>query len=483
MSRRRISVLIVVVGLAALSLILIVPLPRAAMPSGESIELDWRSRGAIFALGFAALFWATGALPIGLTALIAVTLLPLLGAMQWDQAVRAGLTSDVIPFLVGIMIMSEAIASSGLADRLSRAIAVCVGSHHKIVVFILLASGCALSMCIGNLSAAAVVTPIGVALLEANQAPKGRSNLGKAVMIACAWGPLIGAVATPAGSTSNVLAMGFLSELAGVDISFAQWMAVALPAALLMLVPAWVILVVLFPPEPDALCAKGAAPAGENANAHRPMTRDEWSVVVGTLVMWGVWLGAGSLQKATGMKVSPSLGAVLGALITTLLRLPAIDWRDVESSFSMSTIITVASGLSLGSAIHGSNAGKWLASMLFSPAIGMPPFARAVVLAASICLLKTMFSSNTATAAILMPVLISLVAGQPGQSPAALWQLVAPAAMATSLSTILATSSPTSLLAYRSGYFSVADMARAGLLFLIPASVSLAAASALLIRL
>ncbi len=479
MSHKKSSILIVAIGLALLSLVLVAPLPGVSTPSGEEIVLDWRGRASLFVLGFAALLWATEALPVAFTGLAAVALLPLLGAMQWDQAVRAGLTSDAIPFLVGIMITSEAIGSSGLADRMSRAIAARVGNHPKTAVFILLVTGAALSMCIGNLSAAAVVTPLGLALLEANRAPKGRSNLGKAVMIACAWGPLIGAVATPAGSTSNVLAMGFLSELAGVNISFLQWMAVAFPAVLVMIVPAWAILVTMYPPEPDAL---GACMADERTDAGRTLSRDEWSVVAGTVAMWGMWLGAGILERATGMRVSPSLGAILGALVTLSLRSGGINWADVESSLSMGTIITVASGLSLGSAIHGSTAGKWLASILFSPIIGMPLFPRALLLAASICLLKTMFSSNTATAAILMPVLISLVAGQPGQDSIEVWQLVAPAAMATSLSTILATSSPTSLLAYRSGYFTTADMARAGLLFLIPASVSLAAACVLLIR-
>ena len=479
MSHKKSSIIIVAIGLALISLVLIAPLPKASAPGGEEIVLDWRGRASLFVLGFAALLWATEAFPVAFTGLVAVALLPVLGAMQWDQAVRAGLTSDVIPFLVGVMITSEAIASSGLADRMSRAIAARVGNHPKATVFILLITGAALSMCIGNLSAAAVIIPLGSALLEANCAPKGRSNLGKAVMIACAWGPLIGAVATPAGSTSNVLAMGFLSELAGVNISFVQWMAVALPAALAMIVPAWAILVALFPPEPDAL---GARMAGESIEASPGVTRDEWAVVAGIAVMWGVWLGAGSLERATGMRVSPSLGAVLGALVTLSLRSGGMNWADVESSLSMGTIITVASGLSLGSAIHGSTAGKWLASILFSPIIGMPLFPRALLLAVSICLLKTMFSSNTATAAILMPVLISLVAGQPDQDSIAVWRLVAPAAMATSLSTILATSSPTSLLAYRAGYFTTADMARAGLLFLVPASVSLAAACVLLIR-
>lgn len=149
----------------------------------------------------------------------------------------------------------------------------------------------------------------------------------------------------------------------------------------------------------------------------------------------------------------------MGALVTMSLRIGGINWADIEPSLSVGTIITVASRLSLGSAIHGSTAGKWPASILFSPIMGMPPFPRALLLAAGICLLKTMFSSNTAAAATLMPVLISLVASRPGQGSTAIWQLVAPAAMATPLSIILAT---ISLLAYETGYFTAADMARAG---------------------
>ena len=112
MSSNRSSILIVAIGLALLSLILVAPLPGVSTPSGEEIVLDWRGRASLFVLGFAALLWATEALPVAFTGLVAVALLPLLGAMQWDQAVRAGLTSDAIPFLVGIMITSEAIRSS-----------------------------------------------------------------------------------------------------------------------------------------------------------------------------------------------------------------------------------------------------------------------------------------------------------------------------------------------------------------------------------
>jgi len=91
----------------------------------------------------------------------------------------SGRTGDVIPFFVGIVITAEAITSSGLAGRVSRAVAACVGNDPKTTVFMLLVTGVVLSMCIGNISAAAIVMPLGLALLESSNAPRGRSNLGR----------------------------------------------------------------------------------------------------------------------------------------------------------------------------------------------------------------------------------------------------------------------------------------------------------------
>jgi len=70
-------------------------------------------------------------------------------------------------------------------------------------------------------------------------------------MISCAWGPHIGGIATPAGCGPNPLTIGFLKELAGINVDFVTWMSMGLPAAILMVPVAWFILTRMFPPEID----------------------------------------------------------------------------------------------------------------------------------------------------------------------------------------------------------------------------------------
>jgi sodium-dependent dicarboxylate transporter 2/3/5 len=58
-------------------------------------------------------------------------------------------------------------------------------------------------------------------------------------MIACAWGPIVGGIGTPAGAGPNQLAIGFISEMAGIEISFLDWMVYGVPCALLLIIPSW----------------------------------------------------------------------------------------------------------------------------------------------------------------------------------------------------------------------------------------------------
>ena len=89
------------------------------------------------------------------------------------------------------------------------------------------------------MAVAALLLPLGVGVLRDAKLIPLESNFGRALMIACACGPRIGGIGTPAGTGANLAAVGYLRELAGIEISFARWMAYGVPAALLMLPIAW----------------------------------------------------------------------------------------------------------------------------------------------------------------------------------------------------------------------------------------------------
>ena len=113
--------------------------------------------------------------------------------------------------------------------------------------------GTFISMWITDMAVAAMLLPLGVGLLRDARLEPRQSNFGRALMIAAAFGPLIGGIATPAGTAANLVAIAQLKQLAGVDVSFMRWMAYGVPASLLMVPLAWRLLLWLFPPEIERL--------------------------------------------------------------------------------------------------------------------------------------------------------------------------------------------------------------------------------------
>ncbi|OPZ64660.1 MAG: Sodium-dependent dicarboxylate transporter SdcS [Firmicutes bacterium ADurb.Bin506] len=455
---RQRDVAVIAAGVALLCAILLLQLPAVTTAGGEVLVLDRQGRGALAVLCFTALLWASEALPLAVSSLVGCVLLAVVGAAPWEQVIRSGMTSDTLPFLVGISITSDGLRTSGLADRMACAIVSRRPMGRKAMVLAFLFLGCALSMVVGNMASVAVVAPMAAAIIGASEDMADRVGFAKALMIACAWGPTIGSIGTPVGSSTGIMTIGFLDELGGVQVDLARWAAVGVPAALGLVLAGWLILIVRFRTENTPVRCRfdgaGGQRGGQVQGPVRGLSQAEWAVIVGLAVTWGVW---------TLLPEAPlSLGAIIGAILYIVTRTKPVRWNDIEHSVSMTTLVIVVAGLSIGSAVHQTTAGRWLGSALFSGVLSMPPLWGAAATAGMVILIKMFFSSNTATASLILPILISLKMAA-GPSPVGMWQFVAPAALTSSLPIILVTSSPANLMAYRPGYFTVKDMAGPGL--------------------
>jgi sodium-dependent dicarboxylate transporter 2/3/5 len=296
------------------------------------------------------------------------------------------------------------------------------------------------------------------------------SNFGRALMIATAWGPAIGGITTPVGNGANIVALGCLRELAGIPINFLTWMVVGVPAALMILPLAYLILVRVFPPEDIA-----PEQAGSGAKAAIISTRlaaAEWKALSIFLLAVLFWLGDPLLVALTGISI-PLEAVALGAAVALFLPgMRIITWKEAQSDIDWGGIVLIAAGLSLGMLIFETGAARWLAMLFFSP-IGSLTMALRIFLAVlSVELLKIFFSSNTVTGVILIPMVIALAAAL-DLNP---WYLAGPVALATSMAFILVTSSPTNVIPYASGYFSIKDFARPGifLTIVIPLCITIA---------
>jgi sodium-dependent dicarboxylate transporter 2/3/5 len=222
MNRRLLYVL-----LALLAFLIILALPHpSAVTAGTSapVELSSSGQAALAVLAMAVILWMTEALPFPVTGLIALTLLVVTGAREYRTLVQEGFGHDIVLFLLGVMMFSAAINRSGLLRRATTHLLFHFGNSPRTIILAFLVVGALTSMWITDMAVAAILMPIGVNILRQANLKQRQSNFGRALMIASAWGPLVGGVATPAGCGPNPLTIGYLRDLAGVDLSFGAWM-------------------------------------------------------------------------------------------------------------------------------------------------------------------------------------------------------------------------------------------------------------------
>lgn len=457
-------------ALVALAVILLLPAPaRMFTDDGQAIELTGSGKATLGVLALAVILWVSEAVPFAITGLIAMVALVMTGAADLKTLTEDGFGNRIVLFFIGVLTLSAAITQVGLLPRLTNWLLYKLGHRPKTIILVFLFIGAMLSAWITDMAVAAVLLPIGVAILrDANLKPL-ESNFGRALMIACCWGPLIGGVATPAGCGPNPLTMQFLRELGGVDFTFTDWMIIGYPATFLMLLPAWGILLLVFPIEKVNL-TMAHEDFRKKLKAMGPLHRKEILTILIFALTVFLWVAAPAIKSWTGGAVdylSIHFVAIACACLFFVPGIEVLNWKQAQEKISWGGIVLIASGLSLGMATYKTGAAEWIAWVAFHQVGLLSPFMIVFVIVLGVSLMKVMFSSNTVTGTIMVPLLIAL-AGALEIEPTL---LAIPAGITSSLAFILVTSTPTNVIPYSAGYFTIKDMAKAGLLMTVASSI------------
>ena len=466
--------LFVLFGAVALMLAIhALPEPAPLERAGNLIALTANGKACLAIMAFAVTLWVTETLPFAATGLLVVLLIPLFGIADYRTVVRAGFGDPVITFFIGVLLLSAAFTRSGLGVRLAYQVILWVGTRTDRVLLGFLAVGAFISMWITDMAVAAMLLPVAKGIAIDAKLTPGRSNFGKALLIAVAFGPLIGGIATPAGTGANIVALAQLKQLANVDISFTRWMLLGVPASLLMIPFAWWILLKMFPPEIEHLpiTRDEIGRRVRELGPLRPIERYTLVIFLGTIALW---LLTPVLDAWTGGRIAPPVEAVaLAAGIALFLPgVRVLTWKEAEREIEWGGIMLIVAGLSLGLVVFETGAARWLAWVLLGQITVVPDLLRPFVIVLAVAGLHLLFSSNTVTASIIIPILVAL-ARDLGLD---MWAVVAPAAFTSSLAFILVTEGPTTLIPYAAGYFSIKDMAKAGLWMTLAAAACVAAA-------
>ncbi|GAB4375831.1 MAG: DASS family sodium-coupled anion symporter [Spirochaetales bacterium] len=421
-------------------------------------------------LVFCLILWVTEAIPFHITGFLSLALLTLLRVGPYADIIRTGFGNEIVVFFLGVLALTAFIIRSGLGRRISAFILSITGNDTRLIILGFLIAGMLLSWWITEMAVAAMLMPLARAILEEEGCKPRESNFGRALMIAVAWGPMIGGIGTPAGTGANPVAMQFLSTMAGIQLTFTDWMWFGVPSSILMFLPAWRILLFFFPPEMTHLKISKEE-LKRQFSRMPPMNREEKITILVFLLTVVIWIFSPLLEQIIKMPIPISLPILITLCLFFFPGSSEIKWREIEKEINWAGILLIVSGLSLGTYLYRTGTAEWLA-ITFLGGIGkMGIFLQLFLVTLGVCLLKVLFSSNTVTATILIPLIIGLGKAT-GTNVTA---ITLAAGLTTSLAFILVTSTPTAVIPFNAGYFSIKDMAKAGVVITVFASLTIAA--------
>ncbi|MBP48266.1 MAG: hypothetical protein CMH53_10050, partial [Myxococcales bacterium] len=247
--------------------------------------------------GLMAVWWVTEALPIPVTSMVPLALLPALDIASLKTVAPSYAKPIAFLFLGGFM-LALALESSGLHRRFARAIMSVVGSRPRRLLLGFMVASSALSMWISNTASVMVMLPIGLSVLSAAQQrlqAKEQAQFSTAVMLGIAYAANIGGMATPVGTPPNLVFLEVSRQVypSAPSFGFAQWMSIGLPTALVFIAAAWALLAFWVFRLPDrALFEERPEPLG-------PISRDEWAAGVIFALAAVLWVTGSDLKLGT----------------------------------------------------------------------------------------------------------------------------------------------------------------------------------------
>ncbi|UGV40309.1 DASS family sodium-coupled anion symporter [Methanococcoides orientis] len=426
-----------------LSLIVLAAIYLLPAPDGLSIE----GKNALGIFIAAIILWATSALPLSVTGLFVIALLPLLNVMSSKEAFSL-FGNKAVFFILGAFILAAAMMKTGISKRIALLmLSRFDGTPRRLLCCIMLSSAM-LSFIMPEHAVAAMMFPVVSAIADSLDLEPLNSKYGTLLFLSMAWGAIIGGVGTLLGGARNPLAIGLLEENVGLTITFFEWCVAIIPIVFVMLAVGFVVLNLFFRIDVDDVSsAKKVLERHLERMGKMDIHEKKTGMVLFLTVLAWIFLG-----NILGLAVIAIISAV------SLFILNVIDWDDVESNVNWGIILMYGGAIAMGSALAKTGAAEWIANLVLENGHLTPLIMLLAISFVSIFLTECI--SNSAAVAILLPIGFSL-GDVIGINPIAMVYMIA---VPAGLAFILPMGTPPNAIAYSSGYYEIKDILLPGLI-------------------
>ena len=410
-----------------------------------------------------ALWWIFEAVPIPITSLVPLALLPLFGVLSAEQ-VAGAYGHKLVLLLLGGFLLSKAMERSGAHRRIAlKMVRACGGGGGRPLVLGFMLASAGLSMWISNTATTLMMLPMAIAVLQEAEDKKIKVPL----LLGIAFAANVGGIGTPIGTPPNMVMIGYFEQEFGKEIAFVDWMQVGIPVSIIMvlLIFVWIT---------RGIKGRSAVPLPDPGSWRKEETRTllvfgltalAWITRSSPYGGWKNWFGTlpQELEQLQDLFVNANDASVAFIAVVLLFCLPngmgkgerLLDWRTANE-VPWGLLILVGAGMCLGTAFKESGLSAALASALTGLGKVDP-----VYLILSVALLVTFLTemtSNTATTNILMPIL-GAVAVASMLDPKL---LLLPATISASCAFMLPVATMPNAVVFGTGEVSIKRMAREG---------------------
>ena len=463
-----------VLGPALLLLALLLPTPAGMKP--EAMKL-------VGVTALMAVWWLGEVVNLAVVAMIPLIAFPLLGIQNAQPTAQSYADQNIFLFMGGLL-LATAMQRWGLHRRMAIHVLYLVGSRPKgLVLGFMVATGF-LSMWISNTATAVMMLPIAISVVvyvtgrkpeEIRQQRGEERNFSLALMLGIAYAASIGGMGTLVGTPPNIVLIGQIQQLfpEAPEITFAQWMALGLPLVLVFLPAVWLYLCWIAFPVKTLGAGKGKAFLRQERDAQGRMGRGEKITLVAFLSAALLWmtrqpLDLGGIQVPGWSTLLPWASFIKDSTVAMVVSLslffiPAdrkegthvLNW-EWASRIPWDVLILLGGGFALAGAFRTTGLSAWFAQSL-SGLDSLPPVAMVLVVCGMMTLL-TELTSNTATAAVMLPILAA-TAVKIGVHP---FLLMIPATLSASCAFMLPVATPPNAIMFGSGCLDIPTMAKTG---------------------
>ncbi|MCC5852435.1 MAG: DASS family sodium-coupled anion symporter [Alkalimonas sp.] len=408
-----------------------------------------------------AIWWISEAVPIPVTSLLPIVLIPLLG-LDALSAVTAPYAHPLIFLFLGGFLLSIAMERWELHRRIALHVMLIVGSKPSQQIAGLMVVTAFLSMWMSNTATSVMMLPIALSILALQQSHSETSNgFGTAIMLAIAYSASIGGVATLIGTPPNALLAAYLQSNYDIQIGFARWMLLGVPVASVLLVLCWLWLTKLAFRLDQVTLSDTKALYRNELQQLGPMSTGEKRVLMVFLFAAVGWISREFVQSQTGWPLDDTIIAIMAAC---LLFIVPVNWRsgqrilqwDDTKKLPWGILLLFGGGLALAGQIQKSGLADYIALQVGG--LDGISILLLVLLVTSIIVFLTEVTSNTATAAGFLPLLGPVALAL----DTSIGMLVIPAALAASCAFMMPVATPPNAIVFASGKLKIIDMVKAG---------------------